>query len=801
MSALGRVVRSGVSRRKVQTIVIGLTATMAVTASILGGSVLVASSAPFENSFAAQRGAHLSAQFDGTKTTEASVSATGEVTGVTAASGPFPTVSVTPSIEPDDPPPGASQTLELAPMTFVGRADPGGSVDKVDLTEGAWPSKPGEVVVSADTDSYPLDVGDVLTFPDLTGNPTLTVVGKARSVSRTADAWVVPSEISTIAADDTDISYQMLYRFADAGTAAEVAAARDAVTDELPDGSLLGSQSWLAIRELATRDSALFVPFLMAFGALGLGMSILIIGNVITGAVTSGTRRIGVLKAVGFTPRQVTRAYVAQAVVPAAVGIAAGLVVGNLLAQPVLSKAASVYRSASLVVQPWVNVSVAVGALLVVAVTASVAARRAGRLRTVDALAVGRTPARGRGLRVGAWAARLPLPRAISLGLARPFARPARAMATVAAVAFGATAVTFAVGLNASLAEVLRVTANEAADVGAYPAGPQRLQEGGPEPGMAEPPGGSTAPTDHAAVWSAIGDQAGTEAYYAEYRTEATAVGASGQVSVEAFRGDASWGGYEMISGRWFDGSGEAVAPTPFLTATGTDVGDTVSLIIGGERVAVTIVGEVFDTTDGGMEIFTDIDTVSSSVPELEPVIYHIDVSDDADVAGYVTDLNESLEPLGASAQAGGTDQQSDFNDIANALSTLLTLMLVIVAALGVLNSVVLDTRERVQELGIHKSLGMVPRQTIAMVITSVVVPGLVGAAIGVATGFGLHRLVVPATGGNAGLTLPDVVVDVFGAGLVALLAIGGVAIAVIGSLLPAGWAARVRATTALRTE
>ncbi len=46
MSALGKVVRSGVERRRVQTLVIGLTTMMAVAASVLGGSLLVVSGAP-----------------------------------------------------------------------------------------------------------------------------------------------------------------------------------------------------------------------------------------------------------------------------------------------------------------------------------------------------------------------------------------------------------------------------------------------------------------------------------------------------------------------------------------------------------------------------------------------------------------------------------------------------------------------------------------------------------------------------------------------------------------------------------
>ena len=64
-----------------------------------------------------------------------------------------------------------------------------------------------------------------------------------------------------------------------------------------------------------------------------------------------------------------------------------------------------------------------------------------------------------------------------------------------------------------------------------------------------------------------------------------------------------------------------------------------------------------------------------------------------------------------------------------NTLTALLTLMLITVAALGVLNMVVLETRERVHDLGVHKALGMTPRQTITMVIASVVVTGLIGGA------------------------------------------------------------------------
>ena len=83
----------------------------------------------------------------------------------------------------------------------------------------------------------------------------------------------------------------------------------------------------------------------------------------------------------------------------------------------------------------------------------------------------------------------------------------------------------------------------------------------------------------------------------------------------------------------------------------------------------------------------------------------------------------------------------------------MLTVMLVTVAALGVFNAVVLDTRDRVRDLGIHKALGMMPHQTIVMVIASVVVVGVVGGIIGAPAGAAVHGLVMPAMGDAVGST------------------------------------------------
>lgn len=781
MSALGRVVRSGVGRRRVQTLVIGLATLMAVTASVLAGSLLVASSGPFDDAFARQRGAHLNAQLDAGRATVAQLSASGETAGVSAASGPFGTVSVAPR----------HGAMPLPPLTVVGRDTPEGPVDELTLTTGSWAGRPGEIVLSAGDGGGQAPLGTRLDFPELPGAPSLEVVGTARSAGRTADAWVAPSQIASLTPSGRVGAYQMLYRFDAAATTADVRKGRAAVTASVPAGAVTGAQSWLTVRKVAARDTALFVPFLVAFGVLGLVMSVLVVGNVVAGSVGTGLRRIGILKAVGCTPSQVVRAYMAQALVPAAAGVGLGLLAGNLLAVPLLSETADAYGTSGLSVAPWIDVVVAAGALGVVTVTAWVSAWRAGRLRTVDALAVGRVPAAGRGRWAARRAAGLPLPRAVGLGLARPFARPARAAAMVAAVLFGAMTVTFAVGLSSSLSEVLSARNHDVADVTVGVSG----QRQGP-PGGA--PGAEAAP---AAVAAAIEALPGTEKYYGSATAEATVAGANGSTRITAFSGDASWGGYRMVSGRWFDAAAEAVVPTQFLAATGTAVGDEVTLHVQGSAVTVRVVGEVLDPRMDGMLVYTDAATLTRAVPDLPATGHHISVSPGTDVGGYVKELNSALKPLGVTAQGREAADGGEVILVLNALTAILTLMLVAVAGLGVLGGVVLDTVERVRDLGVYKALGMTPRQIVAMVLTSVALPGLAGGALGVPAGVALHAMVMPAMGHSAGLRLPDSVIAVHGTPELLALGLGGVLIAVLGALPPAGWAARTRTVTALRTE
>ncbi|NEB04034.1 FtsX-like permease family protein [Streptomyces sp. SID13726] len=778
---LVRVVRSGVGRRRVQTVVIANATMMAVAAAVVAGSLMVVSNAPFDHAFAQQNGAHITAQYDPAEVTAAHLAATGRSDGVTASAGPYPSAIVEATDAQGGRPPA---------MTLVGRTGPHAAVDDLDLTSGRWVKGPGEIVLSSSFAGPAFALGDTLTV----SGTTLTVVGFATSASETAEAWATPAQVRALASKEAPLTSQMLYRFDSADTKGQIAADRAKLAAAVPSGALLGIQSYLDTKRAADQGAAPTIPFLIAFGVLGIVMSVIIVGSVISGAVGTSLRRIGILKAIGFTPREVVGAYVAQALVPAGVGIALGVVLGNLLAVPLLDDTEQAYGTASLSVAWWVDVVVPAGALLVVGTAALVPALRAGRLRTVEAIAVGRAPRTGRGQWAHRAAGRLPLPRAVTYGLASPFAHPVRTLAMLLAVAFGTIAATFAVGLTSSLNEVSAAQDPENhSAVTVFGGGPSVTRgEHVPAPGTTEP-----EPADPAQVKAAIDAQSGTASYYGKTREDATVAGVSGGVQATLYEGDSSPGAYAMISGHWLTGAGQVVVPGRFLETTGTEVGDTVRVTVGKETAALRIVGEAFDTSDDELEIQASL----ADFPATGPHVFMIDVKPGVSAPEYAAALAAKLQPLGADAQANSASQQDNFVLILNTMAALLTLMLVSVAGLGVLNSVVLDTRERVHDLGVCKALGMSPRQTVSLVLASVAAIGVFGGLVGVPAGYALHGFVLPVMGHAAGTELPKSFIDVYDTPQLLLLGLAGVVIALLGALLPAGWAARTRTATALRTE
>jgi putative ABC transport system permease protein len=470
--------------------------------------------------------------------------------------------------------------------------------------------------------------------------------------------------------------------------------------------------------------------------------------------------------------------------------VAAGTAPGNWWVAPKLNAGAGLFQAGAQHVPLWINVTVPAGMCALVGLAALAPALRAGRLSAVQAIAAGQAPRAGHGYAAHRLAARLALPRPVTAGLAAPFTRPARSAATLAAIVFGVTAVILTVGLYASLAKVSQLSNLGNGQVQALAAGPC---SGGPAP---------MTTSQSNAVEAALRAQPGTLRYVAEAGGQPLArptISMPGlpDLGLFAYHGDSAWLGHPMVSGHWYASPGEVDVNASFLTETGLQVGDRVTVSVNGKPVTARIAGQVYDPDIP--DLFTSWQTLGGPAAGLAPEMYDIALKPGTNAKSYTQALSTALGPKfsgGIGQSPGGINGLAD-----RSLIQALMVLIAALAGLGVLNSVLMATRERVHDLGIFKALGMTPRQTIAMVVCWVIAPAITAAIIAIPVAIIAHSLTVHAIGTVTGSGLPASVIAIYQPAELALLAASGLAIAAAGALGPASWAAAASTVTALHAE
>jgi len=299
-------------------------------------------------------------------------------------------------------------------------------------------------------------------------------------------------------------------------------------------------------------------------------------------------------------------------------------------------------------------------------------------------------------------------------------------------------------------------------------------------------------------VTAALRAQPGTQHDVALYGEQVKIPGIARSVNAQAFGGDASWIDYGIIAGHWYDAPGEVDVNTAFLTASGLAVGDTATVTIGTTPVAVRIVGEVFHPSKEPT-LYGSAQTLAGIATTANLQEYYVGLRPGTSAAAYMQAVNAALgtrSPWAATGPGAG-----HFYKIAIDLIGLLALMVAVAAGLGVLNTVLMTTRDRVHDLGIFKALGMRPGQMLTMVVCWIAGPAVIAAVFAAPAAVALNTATVRAMAGTAHTGIPASITQVFPPSRLALLSLAALAIAVAGALLPAGWAARARPATALRAE
>jgi ABC-type lipoprotein release transport system permease subunit len=382
--------------------------------------------------------------------------------GVIDHSGPYP---VTPA--------ELQASGRTSDVQAVGRDAAPASVDHPELLRGSWVSEGGVVVEAAFANALDVRVGDPVTLDGRSFDVVGVAVTAAMPPYPAASCFVTPgcvsgatpeelselppgllqnpglvwlteADVRSLATDSGDLSYVMNLKLAEP---AEV----QAFVDANPRGSLGAPrlQSWEEILEAAT-ERARDAQTLLMIGAWLLGLlAVASLSVLVGGRMADQTRRVGLLKAVGGTPRLVAAVLLAEYVLVAIVAAAAGLAVGSLTAPLLTESSAGLIGSAGTppITMSTVGLVTAV-ALGVAAVVTFVPAVRAARTSTVHALADSARPPRRTGWLI-AISAGLPVPLLLALRVAAR--RPRCVVLGVASIAITVSGIFVALVLNAEL--------------------------------------------------------------------------------------------------------------------------------------------------------------------------------------------------------------------------------------------------------------------------------------------------------------------------------------------------------------
>lgn len=753
-------------RHRLQTVVVFIISGLAIAVGAMGGTLLVQSSSPYDQVFDALNGPHLVVTFDAGKVSSSDVVATASLAGVAAAAGPWPIASL----------PFEKGSTKFG-LRLIGRDDPGGKLDRVQIVQGRWVTDAGEVVVTRSfAIGQHISIGDRITSLGTPAKPVFTVVGEAVDVNPLAfRGWVSSKDARSMGPSRDSRGYQMAYRLHSAASRSDIQAAVKAIEGTVPPGAVSGHVSYLDFRDEYNFNNSLILTFLLAFAALALGAVAVIVANVVTGAVLANYREIGILKAIGFTPGDVVLVFAIQMLVPALAAAVVGIPLGVLASKPLLDMAADAMSlPPPSPVAPGIDALALVVGLGIVAVAAALPAWRAGRLNAVAAITTGTAPS-------GRWSTSLhgslgwwQLPRAIAVGAGDAFARPLRGSLTAIAILVGVATLVFASGLYAAILKFndLFTSPNDQVIVSRY--------------------GGFS----DQATMDVLQQQPDTRGVIGYRQLGIALPGQVDPVSAQIFRGPSDRLGFGLAEGRWFSGPGEAVVGVVF-NPYHWRVGQAVDAVVQGKPMQLRVTGTCYCFFTLSM----DWSTLTAADPAAQPFDYLVQLGPGANPDAYVKNIS-AAQPDFLAPRVVGLDSGFNIEGILDALVVALAVILGAIAGLGVFNTLLLNTRERVRDIAILKALGMTPREVTGMVVTSACVLGVVGALLGIPAGIALYVYLVDAMARVANFTVSrDQLNIAIGPVQLAVVALAGVLVAVVGAVLPARWAARAPVAGVLNIE
>lgn len=738
----------------------------------------------------------------------------------------------------------AAQTSASAPVTALGidpRVEP--LVRDLTLTAGrplAASDAPEAIVTETMARSDGLAIGRSVSFLGPDGPVDLRVVGIAAGdgpLLGTSGRTVI-APLATIQRIFADTGVSRVDVIAGEGaTTGEVASALDVALTAEP--YVLSAPGDLATSLRSSTTDFRSTTALIAAVALFVGA--FLIFNTLSMTVTERLRELGLLRAAGATRRQLVAFVLAQAAALGILGTGAGLVAGIGLAALMARALGSVDTIPFERVDPNPT---AVAALIAIGLGVTIAAaiepaRRAGGIPPVEVLRERSDPAAGRRARLRWLVAVFLVVGAAGLAVwprdiaAETLGRSALVYLLLFVAVLAAPTVLAVVGRLAGIpfrllfrpeerlarASIVRDRGRTAVTVGALAVGLAMVVAIGSVAHQSRLAASAwlseVIPGDE--LLTSVRPVALDEDVITEIAAEPGVARVSPLATFEVARAgvrmDASAvrgadllgdGRLQFVAGdrstalAALDSTGATILPRAIAERDGLVVGSTITLAVGGARVVdLRVAGIVERTMPGGagetILVGWGDATAIFGVQGADVLAVRYDPDAEATARPAVDQLarESALEPTPLVRVAGAVD--AALGQVFG-LFDALAVVSVIVAALGIVNTLTVSVLERVRELGVLRAAGLTRGQVRRTVVIEAGILGIVGSVIGVVTGL-VAAAVLVLIGGSAPIVLDPPWVTIVTAVVL------GIAVSMLAAWYPARLASRLAIVAAVQHE
>ena len=262
--------------------------------------------------------------------------------------------------------------------------------------------------------------------------------------------------------------------------------------------------------------------------------------------------------------------------------------------------------------------------------------------------------------------------------------------------------------------------------------------------------------------------------------------------------------GLTWAQGHRPQGEGEIALESGALKNSGLKVGDKTHIVIQGQPTEVTVVGEFHFESSMASATVIGMDPdwlLPIAAPDGRVSGISIDLADGASVDTVKSEITKVV-PDGTQVKTRAElikEQNKTIESQLGFIQTFLMVFVVVAMFVGsfiIMNSFAMSVRQRVKEFALLRAVGASPASVFGVVFLQAVVIGVVGSALGVAAGAGLLAG-LSALLDAAGMPLLE------GTGLsgtiIAISLAVGLAVTVVGALLPAREAALTHPVEAMR--